>query len=154
MKKFKRLVKSKRNLLAIIIIGLLVLAVTVSVAYKAGQQQAMNQVNKKTNSVAFTKDLFKKLPSKSGSEAHKPSFTSSSSGFFRLSGTIQTVSKSGYTVKLANGNTVNVSSKDTTVYYGGGAKIQAKDIVKNSQVLVMGTITADGTFTVTSIQKK
>lgn len=135
---------------------LAVLGGTAVFSYKAGEKQAAKTNKSALTSSLFNKDILKNLAKQS---KNKPATSTSSnaftnsSGFFRLSGTIQTVSKSSYVIKLSSGNLVTVTTKDTTTYYQGSAKLDAKSINKNTQIIVMGTIGSDGAFNVSAIHK-
>lgn len=154
MKRLGRWAKSHSKQLIYALLALVVLTATAGVSYKAGQRQPATLAKTKAPLTAFSKDTLKNLQKKSTSPSTTPTNPlTTSSGFFRLSGTIQAVGKDSISVKLTNGSVIVLATKSTTNYYDGKTKRAIKDLAKNTKVMTTGSIGADGTFTVSAVQK-
>lgn len=130
------------------------LLVTSGLSYRAGQRQVSALAKPKTSGPLFSKEVLNNLSKKTTQK--QPAATNllaASSGFFRLSGTVQSIGKDSVSLKLANGSVIILTTKSTTNYYDGKTKHEIKDLTKNTAVMVTGVIGPDGGFTVSAVQK-
>lgn len=137
------------------LVALVVLGLTAGFAYRAGQKNATTAKAKQTRSASdMSKELFKNIPKKAaGTKPTSGTVLKTSSGFYRLSGTVKTIGKETITLTLTNGNIIVLTTKSTTPYYEGTTKYELSALKKGTTVMATGTIGADGSFTVTTLQK-
>lgn len=131
-----------------------VLFITAGVAYKAGQKSPVKLSKNKPAASLFDSNKLKDAAKKATD--NKPSSANAlknSSGFYRLGGTVKTIGKDNITLALANGTIISMTTKNATFYYDGTTKYELSVLKKGTAVMTTGTISSDGTFTVTAIQK-
>lgn len=133
----------------LLIVCLLVL--TAIVAYSLGRNHQASQ-SKTQSSSTFLEQL-----KKNASQVKKQTTTSitstTSSGAYRLYGTVQQVAKDSIILKLASGGTIILTTKETTPYYQAGTRYTVAELQKNAIVIATGTIADNGTFTVSALQQ-
>lgn len=134
--------------------AIVVLGITAGFAYKAGQKSPVEAPKNKPVSSLFDTNKLKDAAKKATD--NKPNTTNAlknSSGFYRLNGTVKVIGKDSITLTLTNNTTITLATKSTTTYYDGKIKYELSSLTKGTIVMATGTISSDGTFTVSAIQK-
>jgi len=157
MKKITNFISALKKHLIFTVLAIVALTVTAGLSYRVGQQQATSapKASPKSAVQLFNSDGIKEAAKRAAqSKPTAPASTlKTSSGFYRLSGTVTATNKNSITLKLTNSSRIVLTTKETTNYYDGKTKLTLTDLKKNMSVIATGTVASDGTFTVTTIQK-
>lgn len=152
----KKWAVANRQLIIRVGIALVVLCLVAGIAYHRGRQSVLGPFKSKPVANLFSKlpDMKKKgsTTPKKASPGTKAPITETSSGFYRLSGTVQAITKDNLTLKLANGSVITLQTPKELKYYVGRDKKPLKELTKNTQVMVTGNISSDGSFTANTAQ--
>lgn len=133
-----------------------ILGITASTAYTMGVKQGQAQ---KKDSAAMSLAALKKLQgttknlSKNSTTSGATS-TSSSSGFFRLSGTIKSVKNDTITITLTDGTVLTLTTAKDAKFYTGTPRTAKpiRELKTGTSAFVIGTIAPTGTFKASTIQ--
>lgn len=157
--RIRMFIKRHRKRILLGVVVLVILALTTTVAYRAGVKQGSKSI--KNKAVMQWPDLYKLKPSaqqkpKDDAQKNTKSTATRNSGFFRLNGVVQNPKKDSFSLKLADGTIVTLAITDKTKYYTGSTRtIQPTSSIKaGATVTVIGTIGATGTFGATTIQSE
>lgn len=154
LRKLKNwIIRHKRLLAKTLIIGCL-LVLTAIASYNIGLKQQAEKANR--TSSANTLERLKKTAAdkktKKSTSSNTTPATATSSGFYRLHGTVDKISKTSLVIKLSSGNVVTLSITETTPYYQNGTKGAITNLKKDAKIMAVGSIGKDGDFKVTTIQ--
>lgn len=156
----KGLIRRNRKKIIKAVLALVVLGATAGFFYNLGAKQEAAKPAKKSPSSSIFLDGLKDAAKKARDNAasNKPATTppsaTNSSGFFRLSGTVQSIKKETILLKLADGSVVTIVAGKDAKYYSGTPRAAAavSTLKAGSAVTTIGTIGASGTFTTSNIQ--
>lgn len=150
--------KARKTILTVLGITLIV-AVTAGVSYKLGTQQASTHPKSKAGVTAPRStnltDVAKKAAENNKSDSKSTSSgVANSSGFFRLSGTIQSNKNKTVAIKLGDGTVVTLTVSDKTKFYTGTPRAAKpiSELKAGTSAIIIGTIGSTGTFTASNIQ--
>lgn len=133
-----------------------ILGITAGASYNAGKKQGLSQrigtVATTSDVIQKLKDAAKNLPKKS--ETSGLNGATSSSGFFRLSGTITSVKNDTITIKLADGTVLALTTAKDAKFYTGTPRTAKpiRELKTGTSAFVIGTIAPTGTFKASTIQ--
>lgn len=152
-------IKRNRKLIGKVTLIVVVLGITAAAFYKLGANQAAANPKAKTSVTAPNaqklKDIAKNASKNTAdSKAKVTTATTNSSGFFRLAGTVQAITKTTISTKLADGTVVTLAINDKTKFYSATPRTAKpiSELKTGTSTLIIGSIGANGTFTASNIQ--
>lgn len=149
--QMKRITNKRKKIISILI-ALVVLAGTGFGAYQMGLKQGQAQKETQQTKLEGFATKAKEQAKKKTPSTPLPARTDSS-GYFRLSGTVQAVKGATFTLTLADNSMVTITTNDKTTYSDANRKSQPVSSLKpGAKIFAIGTISAKGTFTTSNIQ--